>query len=405
MTRKLLPLFFIIFIDSVGYFIVIPIMIRLFIQGDDSLLPLSTSMTTRNLLYSLTLMLSPLGFIICSPIIGHLSDRYGRKKALFFSLIAACIGFLLPIIGIKTKTLSLIFLGRLIAGASSSSQPVAQAGVTDLTTDKVRAFYLGLIGFAMTLAMVLGPLSGSYLSDSTLVHWFDVSTPYFFALSLSVINVIMLLVFYKDSTQIKLENEWTTPDHYPTSFFITLMKEKNIWVLMLVFFFMEIAWSQYYQAAFLTLTQHFHYTLNKMALFTAYVGLWMCLGLTVIYKILMKLFSLNTITRYSLLICAFSLALCTIQDTRVQWIMMIPASISIGVVYPSLLAILSQRTPIDHQGYILGIASTLLGIAWMITGLLAGPLISVSFKLPNILSATAITFAYLIILVGLRRSI
>ncbi len=405
MTRKLLPLFFIIFIDSVGYFIVISIMIRLFIQGDDSLLPLSTSMTTRNLLYSLTLMLSPLGFIICSPIIGHLSDRYGRKKALFFSLIAACIGFLLPIIGIKTKTLSLIFLGRLIAGASSSSQPVAQAGVTDLTTDKVRAFYLGLIGFAMTLAMVLGPLSGSYLSDSTLVHWFDVSTPYFFALSLSVINVIMLLVFYKDSTQIKLENEWTTPDHYPTSFFITLMKEKNIWVLMLVFFFMEIAWSQYYQAAFLTLTQHFHYTLNKMALFTAYVGLWMCLGLTVIYKILMKLFSLNTITRYSLLICAFSLALCTIQDTRVQWIMMIPASISIGVVYPSLLAILSQRTPIDHQGYILGIASTLLGIAWMITGLLAGPLISVSFKLPNILSATAITFAYLIILVGLRRSI
>ncbi len=321
--RQLLPLFFIIFIDTIGYFIVIPIIIRLFIHGDAALLPAHTSLATRDFLYSLVLMLSPLAFIICAPIIGHFSDRYGRKNALLFALIAACIGFLLPIIGITTKTISLIFIGRLIAGASSSSQPVAQAGVTDFTTGKVRAFYLSLIGFAMTLGMVVGPLSGSYLSDNTLVHWFSVTTPYWFAFILSFINVLMLIFLYKDTAQIKLKNETMTPTHYNASFFFDLIKKDGIWLLMLGFFFMEVSWSQYYQSSFLTLAQHFHYTTNKIGLFTAYTGLWMCLGLTVIYKLSIKWFSLEQIARYSLLIGFAALALCTIPNTTIQWIMMI----------------------------------------------------------------------------------
>lgn len=385
--KQLLPLFFIIFIDSIGYFIVIPVILRLFMPGDDSLLSAHTTMMTRNLLYSLTLMLSPLAFIICSPLIGHLSDRYGRKKALTYALLAACIGFLLPIIGILKKTICLIFIGRFIAGASSSSQPVAQAGVTDFSEGNVRAFYLSLIGFAMTLAMIIGPLSGSYLSDKQLLSWFTVTTPYWFALVLSLINIIMMIILYKNTPHIQLKKSTPSP---------RLLIQNNLWLVMVSFLFLEIAWAQYYQASFLTLTQHFHYSMDKMSLFAAYIGFWMCLGLTLIYGRLLNHFSIESIAKSSLLIASLSLIFCNIPNTTIQWIMMIPGTIAVGTAYPSLLSIMSHRIKTGHQGYILGCASTLLGVAWMLTGLLSGPLSQLGFAWPNLLSTIALIMAYTI---------
>ncbi|PHQ79404.1 MAG: hypothetical protein COB66_06915, partial [Coxiella sp. (in: Bacteria)] len=270
-----MPLFFVIFIDTLGYFIVLPVMIRIFMHGAGHLIPASTTLMHRDFLFSLVLALSPLAFILCSPVIGHLSDRFGRKKVLSYALVAATIGFALPIIGILTKSISWIFIGRAIAGASSSSQPIAQAGVTDFTTGKIRAFYLSMIGFSMTLGMVCGPLSGSYLSDSSLVHWFNITTPYWFALILSLLNIALILCFYSDTPQIKTHATHASLQQN-THKFIHLITQNKIWVLMLAFFFLEIAWSQYYQSSFLVLAQHFHYTANHISIFAAYVGLWMC---------------------------------------------------------------------------------------------------------------------------------
>lgn len=389
-NKRLLPLFLLIFIDTIGYFVVIPVVIRIFLHGDGDLIPANTPIVTRDLFYSLALMLSPLAFIICSPIIGHISDRYGRKKALIGALIAACLGFALPIIGIVKHMLSLIFIGRFIAGASSSSQPVAQAGVTDFTTGKVRAFYLSLIGFAMTLGMVVGPLSGSYLSDSHLVSWFNTTTPYAFAVILSVINVLMFLFYYKNTGQQARDNT-----AQPLGSLLKLFSRYHIWALMLSFFFLEIAWSQYYQAAFLTLSQHYHYTTNQVGLFTTYTGFWMCIGLTVIYRHLIKHYEVKQIAQTSLLILALAFSACMIPNITVQWLMMIPATICIGTAYPSLLAMMSQRSDKTHQGYILGCASTALGIAWMLTGLIAGPIINIWFNLPNLIAAFAMIIACL----------
>ncbi len=167
--KRLIPLFLLIFIDSLAYFIVIPALLRLYFNSDHSILPANTSMIVRNMLYSATVALSSLAFIISSPIVGKLSDRFGRRITLFYALLAAFFGFLLPIIGILTGHLSLVLIGRFIAGASTSSQPVAQAAVSDFTTGKTKAFYFSLIAVAMTLAMVIGPIAGGYLSDPKLV--------------------------------------------------------------------------------------------------------------------------------------------------------------------------------------------------------------------------------------------
>lgn len=393
---NLIPLLFVIFIDTVGYFVVIPVVERLFLQGDGGLIPLSSSIAYRDNLFSLALTLSPLAFIICSPFIGHLSDRFGRKIILTGALFFAALGFFLPIIGIKYKTLSLIFIGRFIAGASSSSQPLAQAGVTDFTTGKQRAIYLSLIGFAMTLGMVIGPLSGSYLSDATLVSWFNTTTPYWFAFALSILNIILILLFYSDDTQTKIKTVQPTTTQAIKKF-ITLATHNQIGLLMITFLFLEIAWAQYYQSSFFILNQHYHYSTNQVSIFAAFVGLWMCLGLSVIYKWLTKRFDIQTIAYGSLTIATTSFLLCNIPNIIAQWILMIPTTICIGTAYPSLLSLMSHRTTADHQGYVLGCASTILGIAWMITGAIAGPLAHHWFAASTILASISMFISYILI--------
>ena len=169
----LIPLFLVIFIDTFGYFLVMPVILKLFIQTHSALLPTNTSVSVRHRLYGITLGLSPLAFITLSPFIGRLSDRFGRKRVIAGCLYASLAGFALPIAGITYRHISLIMLGRFIAGAGTTSQPVAQAAITDFSNGKQRAFNLSLIGFSMTLAMVAGPLAGSYLSDSNWIACFQ----------------------------------------------------------------------------------------------------------------------------------------------------------------------------------------------------------------------------------------
>lgn len=390
--KKAAPLLLLIFIDTVGYFIVLPVVIKLFMPGMDSLLPSNTQMGTRDLLFSITLALSPIAFIVFSPILGHLSDRYGRKNTLIAAILAAIAGFGIPIAGILTKHISLIFIGRFIAGASSSSQPLAQAAITDFTTGKQRAFYLSLIGLMMTLGMVIGPLSGTYLSDSALVHWFNPTTPYLFATLLSCCNLWLIVTCFKDDMQHK-----APATHAALAIRLThlwhIIRQKTLLWLLLIFFFMEIAWAQYYQSLFLVLPQYFHYTVDALSLFTAYIGLWMCLGLTVVYKILLKRYAIKHLAQWSIITALAGLCLCNIPNMTVQWIAMIPVALAIGVAYPSLLALISAATDDTHQGYVLGSASTLLGLAWMGTGLLVGVFLPINPQLPTFVATVAMLLA------------
>ena len=387
------PLFLVIFIDTFGYFLVLPVILRLFIHTDSSILPLETSMVTRQWLYSITLMLSPLAFISLSPFAGHLSDAFGRKKVIATCLIASLVGFILPIIGIVTHRISLIMLGRFIAGAGTTSQPVAQAAITDFSTGKARAFNLSLIGLSMTLAMVVGPLSGGYLSDTTLVHWFNPTTPYWAGTVLAVINLALLWRYFNES---HITTQHNSKSKSNTS--LLRLITKPILYLLLTFLSIELAWSAFYQGSFLFLGGKLHFTTNQISEFAAYAGFWMCLGLTVVYKFWLKTTSVNQITRISLVVMtAGFVGLCLTYTTISLWVLIAPIALCTGTAYPSLLQLISNNTSSQHQGWMLGIASTLLGFAWMITGLFSAVVIRQSVQLLLWLCAAVIGLAFLIV--------
>ncbi len=399
--KQILPLLLVIFIDSLTYFLVIPVFLRLFLHSEYGLIPLQATIATRNLFYGISIALSPLAFLISAPIVGRLSDQFGRKCIIFICLVASALGFFIPILGIQQHNIFLVMLGRFLAGIGTSSQPIAQAAIADRTSGRQKAIYLGFIGFAMTLALMLGPIFGGLLSDPKLFSGFNVTTPYWCAGILTLINLILLVSLFKEKLHIKKTNHSDTKKSLKILFHVSF--KSNISQLLLIFLFLELAWSQYYQSIFLFMSEYFHATTRQISIFTVYIGIFMCLGLTLIYRSAVKNFRLPAIIKSSLAIISLGLLLCTvIPNLWSQWVFVILVAVFVGLAYPSLLAEISNHVDKNHQGWIMGITSTLLAFAWMVTALITGPLLTFNPHLPL---AVATIFMFLSLIPKLSKSV
>ncbi|HRE29633.1 MAG TPA: MFS transporter [Anaerolineales bacterium] len=142
--KKILPIFVIILVNLLGLTIIIPLM------------PLyATTFGADAWTIGLLGATYPIAQFVGAPILGRLSDQYGRRPVLLFSQLGTLIGFI--VLGFA-DALWLLFLSRLIDGLSGANISTAQAVITDNTTEKTRTQGLGLVGAAFGLGFVIGPI-------------------------------------------------------------------------------------------------------------------------------------------------------------------------------------------------------------------------------------------------------
>jgi MFS transporter, DHA1 family, tetracycline resistance protein len=128
--------------------------------------------------------------LLGAPVLGRLSDRFGRRPILLLSIFGTFLGFLL--LGFAT-TLWMLFASRLIDGITGGNLSVAQAYISDVTEPKDRAKGLGLIGAAFGLGFIIGPATGGVLSK-----WgYDI--PAFVAAGLAFINLVLVFFWLPES--------------------------------------------------------------------------------------------------------------------------------------------------------------------------------------------------------------
>jgi DHA1 family tetracycline resistance protein-like MFS transporter len=146
----MLIVFLVIVLDLIGFGIMVPILAYYVIQlgGGPELATFCMS------LYAI-------GMFISTPILGRLSDYYGRRPVLMISMVGAIIGYLM--LGFA-ESLWMVGLSRIVAGSMAGNIAAAQAYITDITTEADRAKGMGLIGAAFGLGFIVGPALGSYLA-------------------------------------------------------------------------------------------------------------------------------------------------------------------------------------------------------------------------------------------------
>jgi DHA1 family tetracycline resistance protein-like MFS transporter len=175
MSRSpLIVIFTTVFIDLVGFGIVIPVL-PLYAEGT----VFNATPRTVGLLFASYSIMQ----LIAAPILGRLSDKHGRRPVLLLSIIGTGIGFL--ILGFA-NTLWMLFAGRILDGITGGNISTAQAYIADITTKEERAKGMGLVGAAFGLGFIFGPAIGGVLS-----RW-GIHVPFFFAAALCFANAVLL---------------------------------------------------------------------------------------------------------------------------------------------------------------------------------------------------------------------
>ena len=166
----LLPIFLIVLVDVLGFTIVIPLLA--FYAEKFGASPLVA--TTLVSVYALCSLLS-------TPIIGRLSDRYGRRKLLLISQVGTCAGFLVLA---DSSALWMVFLGRILDGTTAGNLSLAQAYISDHTKPENRAKAFGVIGVAFGVGFMFGPGIGGVLAE------YGMHVPFLAAAALSLLSII-----------------------------------------------------------------------------------------------------------------------------------------------------------------------------------------------------------------------
>ena len=251
----LIVIFTTVFIDLIGFGIVIPVL-PFYAEG--------TAFNATPRMVGLLFASYSIMQLIFSPVLGSLSDKYGRRPVLLLSIIGTGIGFL--ILGLATTVL-MLFVGRILDGITGGNISTAQAYIADITTKENRAKGMGLIGAAFGLGFIFGPAIGGILSQ-----W-GIHVPFFFAATLCFANAILLYFRLPETV---------TPDHPAKNSaaggrswrqVLLSLKEPRLAFVLIIYFLFIVAFSIMTTSFSLYTMFRFGYDAQHTGYLFAYVGL------------------------------------------------------------------------------------------------------------------------------------
>ncbi|GAC1483400.1 MAG: tetracycline resistance MFS efflux pump [Candidatus Saccharimonadales bacterium] len=396
---KALPIvIFTIFLDVLGVGILLPIIPQLLANPHSAyyLLPAGWTYKSGLILLGWLVAIYPLMQFLSTPILGQLSDRYGRKKILGFSIFGTAAGYVLFAVGIITHNLPLLFFSRALDGITGGNLSVAQAVIADVTPPKDRTKRFALIGAAFGLGFVLGPYLGAKLATPGInffglvrtPHWFNPATPFWFTATLSMFNLFLILAFlpetHKHMSMVKIRvtkslQNIATAATYPG--------------LRVIFPAIFLFWGgfSFFQTFFqVLLINKLHFSPSNIGDFFAYIGLWIAFTQAVITPLVAKKFKSYQVLRISLIFTGIGLLANMWAHNTTQLLLVTPLfAIFLGQTIANSTSLVSTSVGPEIQGEVLGINSSVQALAQTIPAALSGYLAAaIGINTPVIAGAT-----------------
>ncbi|WP_019216935.1 MFS transporter [Legionella tunisiensis] len=389
---SILPLFLVLFIDGMGLGLLFPILNTIIIEPQTGFLPAETSLGLRDFYYGLTIGIFMICWFFGAAILGDLSDSVGRKKSLMICLLGSFLGYFLSAIAIVSQNFWLLIVGRIIAGFTSGSQPIAQAAIVDVSSEEHKARNIGFILLAVSLGFVFGPIFGGLLSDNRLVSWFGFETPMYFAAVLSLLNAALLYRSFNETftkAHDKIKIQW----HHAVNIFISAFKHPSICKYSVVLLVMIFGWSNYFSFISLYLFKLIITQLWKI-FFLAVMGLGFSVGCGYIVDFCTKRYSFDWVVITGLLLTAIHVLLTLLfKQEWVAWVAALLIGMSLSVAYSVLLTIFSNQVNDDEQGWVMGVTGSIMALCFGLTSIFTGLIAQVGAVLPMTLATLGLALS------------
>lgn len=349
-------IFITLLLDVIGLSIVGPVLPRLIEQLIDGNIS-QASQWSGLLLFSYAFMQ-----FICAPIVGNLSDKYGRRPVLLLSLFGFGIDYIFLAIA---PTIGWLFLGRIIAGIFGASYTTAAAYIADISTDENRAKNFGMIGAAFGLGYIIGPVLGGVLSE------FGPRVPFLAAAILTFINVGYGYFVLPESLSIENRRPFEWKRANPLSSLFQLKKHKSLSGGLIITLILI------YIADHAVMSTWTFINIEKFGWSNAFIGLSLtAAGIMVVIvqggliriinpKIGNEKCILVGLVLYTLSLLLFAFA----TQSWMMFVFLIPYCLG-GITGPSLQSIISKNVPQNEQGELQGALTSLLSVAAIIGPLL-----------------------------------
>jgi DHA1 family tetracycline resistance protein-like MFS transporter len=344
-----------VFLDTVGFGILMPVLPEFLMQ-----LTGGTLAEVSSLAGYLVASYAALQFLF-APVLGNLSDRYGRRKVLLVSLAFFSLNYLIA--GLAT-TLWVLFLGRMITGITAATHATANALIADVSPPDERAQNFGLMGMAFGLGFIVGPTIGGLLGE-----WY-VRAPFFAAAGLGAMNTVYGYFALKETLPESARRAFSWRRANPLGMIGQLRRYPILIGLVTVMFIYNIGHHVYP-------SNWSFYTIEKFSWSPLDVGLSM--GLVGVLMAVMQGYVIRlVIPRWGPVITAFAgfsaaaaafigIALANNSITVLLWCFM---SAFAGLAGPAVAGIMSNQVPQNEQGELQGINASVGSF-----GAIIGPLL------------------------------
>jgi DHA1 family tetracycline resistance protein-like MFS transporter len=309
---------------------------------------------------------------IAAPVVGALSDRFGRRPVLLVSIFGLGCDYLIMAIA---PNMAWLFVGRLISGVTAASFSTAGAYIADITPPEKRAQNFGLIGAAFGVGFVVGPSLGGLLGG------INPRLPFWFAAGLALINWLYGVFVLPESLPNTRRSEFSWRKANPVGSLQLLLAHPGLLGLASVFFLYMLGHQALQQIFVLYTAYRFHWGIMEMGIYLGVTGVASIVVQMILVKPVVKAIGERGAMIFGLTAGACGFLIFALAPTSPLFWCGLPVFALMGLVQPSSQSLMSRRVPPTEQGRLQGAASGIMSItglvgpslyttvfAWAITG-------------------------------------
>ncbi|MEO6053713.1 MAG: MFS transporter [Chthoniobacterales bacterium] len=368
---RLLPVYFVVFVGFLGYSMMIAVFTPMFLHGSGHLVSPDASHSAKTILLGVVLCMYPLGQFISSSIIGSLSDKYGRRPVLIFSLVFSLLCYVVMARAIEVESLWLLIIALVAAGLSEGNIVIGQSAISDVSDATHRGRFFGYIYMSASLAYVVGPLVGGKLASPSVVSWFSYATPFWAMLVPMVITLGAVCVFFKETRvpSASVHVHWL--DSLANLSHVFLPGHTRILYFANFAFYLGIF--GFFRCYPMYFVDQFNMGVSRVSEFIAWFSVPIIIGSVWLAGALTARYPIAKVTIWSAIFTALSMILIVIPSSpNALWVTLVIVGLPLSVCMTSCATMLSVSVPAEKQGSVLGNNQALQVFAESVSGLIGG---------------------------------
>lgn len=381
-------IFFTFFIDALSWSIVFPIFAPFFLHSKHLFSP-ELSIATKTTILGFFLASFSMGQFIGAPLLGEYGDFRGRRKALCLSVFFTCAGFAVSAWGMQQENLYLLFTGRLITGFFAGNMSICLAAIADLHQEESQKIkYFSHLSAISGGSFVLGAFLGGKLSDRSINPLFTPYFPFWIATCLSIGNFLFILFGFRET-----HSSIKTTKFQLASYFSNIraaLRVKKIKAVYSIYFLFLFAWTILLQFTPVLVVRDFEFTDSNIGDLALFMGICWMLGSGYLSKILRVYWKPLQILEACLL--GFTL-LCVgiIFPKQIYGVLAVLGGCVVigGLAWPICTSLISNISPPEMQGKVLGISQSTQSAAMVLAPSVAGLAYQVFEGFPFLVGAAA----------------